>query len=275
MLGHQLLKQFSGRHETRVTLHRVLDNYLHCGLFSSANSYSGIDVRNFDSVRRIVAAFRPDAIVNATGIVKQRAESAHSIPSIEINSLFPHRVAVMCQEIGARFIHMSTDCVFSGRKGHYMENDTPDAEDLYGRSKLLGEVSDAPCITLRTSIIGRELYRKTGLLEWFLAQSGHEIKGYRRAIFSGFTTLEMARVIDRVLTSPDPAHGLFHVSSTPINKYDLLMMIRKRMKLQIAIEPDDLYACDRSLNSSVFRSTFAYAPPSWEAMIDELALNTG
>lgn len=275
MLGHQLLKHFSAAHETRVTLHRKRQDYAEFALFNSANAADGIDVRDFDSVRQVVASFRPDAIINATGIVKQRAESAHSIPSIEINSLFPHRVAALCQEIGARFVHMSTDCVFSGRKGRYTENDAPDAEDLYGRSKLLGEVSAAPCITLRTSIIGRELSRKTGLLEWFLAQSGRPVKGYRRAIFSGFTTLEMARVIDCVLTGPGPAHGLYHASSAAISKYDLLMQLRSRMKLEIAIEPDDAFVCDRSLDSTVFRAAFGYAPPSWDAMIDELAHSTG
>jgi len=275
MLGHQLLQHFGARHETRVTLHRALDQYAGIGLFDSANALDHVDVRDFDTVRKAIARFQPDAVINATGIVKQRAEAAQAVPSIEINALFPHRMAALCAETGTRFVHMSTDCVFSGRRGGYAEDDGPDAEDLYGRSKLLGEVAGPPCITLRTSIIGRELSRKTGLLEWFLGQRGRTIKGYRRAIFSGFTTHEMARIIDRVLTGPGPAHGLYQVSSAAISKFDLLTAIRDRLKLDIKIEPDDSFVCDRSLDSSRFRAAFGYQPPSWKTMIDELVPSIG
>jgi dTDP-4-dehydrorhamnose reductase len=271
MLGHRLLLHLGGRHEVRVTLRRALTDYAGAKLFNGGNTSDGIDVRDFEAVRRVVTTFAPDAVINATGIVKQRAEAKDALPSIEINALFPHRMAQLCAELGARFVHMSTDCVFSGRRGNYLESDPPDAEDLYGRSKLLGEVSQAPCITLRTSIIGRELYRKSGLLEWFLAQRGRRIQGFRRAIFSGFTTHEMARIIERVLTGPGPAHGLYQVSAAAISKYELLCAIRDRLALDIAIEPDDEFVCDRSLDSARFRADFAYAPPSWAAMIDELA----
>lgn len=271
MLGHQLLQHFSQQHETRVTLHRALNQYAEYGLFGPANALDNVDVRDFESVQRVVTTFHPDAIINATGIVKQRVEATHAIPSIEINALFPHRMAKLCAEIGVRFINMGTDCVFSGRKGNYTENDTPDAEDIYGRSKLLGEVGEPPCITLRTSIIGRELSRKSGLLEWFLAQQGRTIKGYRRAIFSGFTTAEMARIIELVLTMAGPTNGVFQVSSTAISKFDLLTRIRDRLKLDIRIEPDDELVCDRGLDSSRFRTCFGYQPPSWDTMIDELA----
>lgn len=271
MLGHRLLQHFGARHEVHATLRGPLERYAGFGLFHAGNAVGGVDVQDFGTVRTIFAAYRPDAVINATGIVKQRAEAAQALPSIEINALFPHRMAALCADAGTRFVHMSTDCVFSGRKGVYAETDIPDAEDLYGRSKLLGEISEAPCITLRTSIIGRELSRKTGLLEWFLAQRGRTIKGYRRAIFSGFTTHEMARIIDRVLTGSASGHGLYHVSSTAISKFDLLTAIRDRLKLDIAIEPDDNLVCDRSLDSTRFRAAFAYQPPSWETMIDELA----
>lgn len=275
MLGHQLLRHFSPRHEVLVTLHRPLQAYADARLFSVANAKASVDVRNFPAVSQTALAFRPDAVINAIGIVKQRAEAKDAIPSIEINALFPHRMAGLCADIGARFVHMSTDCVFSGKRGNYRESDTPDAEDLYGRSKLLGEVSAAPAITLRTSIIGPELYRKTGLLEWLLAQRGRRINGYKRAIFSGFTTAEMARIIERVLTGPGPVHGLYQVSCAAISKFDLLTLIRDRMNLDIAIDADEVFACDRSLDSSRFRSDFSYQPPTWAEMIDELARPIG
>ena len=271
MLGHRLLLHFGSRHEVRVTLRRALAGYAGSSLFHADNSSDGIDVRDFEAVRRVFAGFRPDAVINATGIVKQRAEAKDALPSIEINSLFPHRMAQLCADAGVRFVHMSTDCVFSGGRGNYLESDTPDAGDLYGRSKLLGEVSQPPCITLRTSIIGRELYRKTGLFEWFLAQRGRTIKGFRRAVFSGFTTHEMARIIERVLSGVGPANGLYQVSAAAISKYELLCAIRDCMALDIAIEADSSFVCDRSLDSTRFREDFGYSPPSWTAMIDELA----
>lgn len=274
MLGHRLLHHFGARHEVRATLRGPLERYAGFGLFHAGNADGDIDVQDFGTVRKAFAAFRPDAVINATGVVKQRAEAAQALPSIEINALFPHRMAALCAKAGVRFVHMSTDCVFSGKRGGYREDDLPDANDLYGRSKLLGEVAAAPAITLRTSIIGRELSRKTGLLEWFLAQQG-TIRGYRRAIFSGFTTIEVARIIDMLLTRFPQAHGLYHVSSAAISKYELLTLVRDRLGLATRIDPDDDFHCDRSLDSTRFRTDFGYEPPSWPAMIDELAVTTG
>jgi dTDP-4-dehydrorhamnose reductase len=270
MLGHRLLLELRARHEVRVTLRGALADHARHGLFDASNAYAGVDVRDFGRVTEAVEDFRPDAIINAVGIVKQRAEAEESIPSIEINALLPHRLAALCRGRGIRLVHMSTDCVFSGRAGNYTEDDFPDADDLYGRSKLLGEVTEAPCITLRTSIIGRELSRKAGLLEWFLAQRG-SVKGFRNAIFSGFTTHEVARIIERVLAGYPEARGLYHVSSAPVSKYELLVLIRDRLGLATKIVPDDALRCDRSLDATRFRQAFDYAPPSWEAMVEELA----
>ena len=166
-------------------------------------------------------------------------------------------------------IQVSTDCVFSGRKGLYTEADNPDAEDVYGRAKLLGEPNAPHCLTLRTSFVGRELAGKLGLLEWFLAQSG-AIKGFRRAIFSGFTTTELARIIEMLLTRFPKASGLYHVSSEPIDKYSLLKLFRERFHQPVTIEADDRVAVDRSLDSSRFRRDFDYRPPDWPAMAREL-----
>lgn len=274
MLGHELLRQLRTKHEVRVTLRKAVTDYAHYQMFDASNSIGSVDVRDFRSIEHCVEKFHPDAVINAVGVVKQRSTAAEHIPSIEINALLPHRLAFLCRNNGARLVHMSTDCVFSGKTGNYDEDDTPDADDLYGRSKLLGEVDEAPAITLRTSIIGRELSRKTGLLEWFLAQQG-SIKGYRKAIFSGFTTTEMSRIIEMLLTQFPQAHGLYHVSSAPISKYDLLMLIRDRMRMPIDIKSDDDFHCDRSLNSTRFRTAFNYRPPEWNVMIDELATVTG
>ncbi len=272
MLGHQLFKSWRGRHEVRVTLRQDFAAYERFGLFRREDSCAGIDVRSADRLNEVIRIFRPDVLVNAVGVVKQRADGKAVIPSLEINALLPHRLAELCRASGVRLVHLSTDCVFSGRKGNYSEDDTPDAEDLYGRSKVLGEVDEPGCLTLRTSIIGRELSRKTGLLEWFLSQRGGVVKGFRNAIFSGFTTLEMARIIERLLTASPKAEGLYHVSAAAISKHDLLHKINAALGLGITILPDDEFHCDRSLDSTRFRREFGYVPPAWDEMVAELVV---
>ena len=269
MLGHQVLRQLRAKHEVHVTLRQERESYEFLGLFDGRRAYFGVDARSFDKLREVVTACRPDAVINAIGVVKQRAEATDAIQSLELNALLPHRLAMICDGVGARLVHFSTDCVFSGRRGNYRETDVSDAEDLYGRTKYLGETSGEHCITLRTSIIGRELSRKSGLLEWFLAQRG-KVRGYTKAVFSGFTTLEIARVIDNILASKAPLSGVYHVSSEPISKFDLLTMIRDALGLPIEIEPADEFECDRSLDSSRFRDATGYRPPAWKAMIEEL-----
>lgn len=271
MLGHCLLRQLAGRHETRVTLRRPLPDYAPFGLFTRENSFDETEARDARRVAAVVSAFRPDAVINAIGIVKQRSETSDAGLSNEVNALFPQRLAALCQARAARLVHISTDCVFSGEKGNYVETDQPDPVDLYGETKLRGEVSAPGAITLRTSMIGPELARKTGLVEWFLAQKGKTIRGYRKAIFSGFVTSELARLIEKLLTQYPGAHGLYHASSDPVSKFDLLAGLERRLGLGVTIVPDETVICDRSLDSARFRQAFDYAPPSWDAMLDELA----
>ena len=220
---------------------------------------------------QVIADFRPEAVVNTIGIVKQRSDAKEVIPSLEINSLLPHRIALACRTFGARLVHLSTDCVFSGRKGNYCETDFSDADDLYGRTKFLGEVSESHCLTLRTSMIGPELSRKTGLLEWFLAQRGQTVKGFTKAIFTGFPTTELARIVEQVLMDVPTIHGVYHVAARPISKYDLLTLIRDRLKLPITIERDSTFECDRSLDATRFHRDTGYSPPPWNVMINDMA----
>ncbi len=274
MLGHQLFKHLKSSYDVRVTLRQDLAVYKKFMLFSTDNTYSGIDVRSPGKLVEVLTDFHPDAVVNAIGIVKQMPEANESIPSLEINALFPHRLALLCKDISARMIHLSTDCVFSGKKGSYKESDTSDADDLYGRTKFLGEVAEKHCLTLRTSMIGRELSRKKNLLEWFLAQN-ETVYGYKKFVFSGFTTLELSRAIESLLINYPEAHGVYHVSSEPISKYDLLSLIKTSLKLSIEIIPDESFLCDRSLDSTKFRKEFNYTPPTWKEMIEELCKDIG
>jgi len=271
MLGHQLLQSWRHRHEVRVTLRQDRAAYAGQKELLEAQALCGVDVRRLGDVVAAVADHRPELVVNAVGIVKQRPTAQEAIPSLEVNALFPHRLAQVCAAARARMVHLSTDCVFSGQRGGYRESDLPDPKDLYGRSKLLGEVAEPHCLTLRTSIIGLELGRQGSLVEWFLAQHGR-IKGFRRAIYSGLTTSEMARAIEALAMGPRPLSGLWHLSSDPIDKYDLLTRLARRLgRTEVEIVPDDEFACDRSLDSGALRIEAAYRVPTWDAMLDELA----
>ena len=270
MLGHQFLCSWQDQHDVRVTLRRQRSDY-GTELFTPNNSYAGIDVRSMAAVESVIEEFRPDAVVNAIGVTKQRADGESVIPTIEINALFPHRLADLCGRHGIRMVHMSTDCIFSGRDGFYDEQAVSDAEDLYGRSKFLGEVNQPHVVTLRKSTIGLELGGAHGLVEWFLAQRG-TIRGFRKAIYSGLVSTELARVIERILLDFPNLSGIWNVASEPINKYDLLVQLSERIgRKDIEIEPYDSFVCDRSLNGAAFRRQTGYIAPSWTAMLDELA----
>ena len=271
MLGHQLLESWQQAHDVRVTLRRSVDAYEPFGLFTRANSVGGIDAHDLPAIRDVVQSWRPEGVVNCIGIVKQRSDAKAAIPSIEINALLPHHLLEMCEAAGARLVHVSTDCVFSGEKGNYRETDRPDPVDLYGRSKLLGEVETAPGFRVRTSIIGLELSRFTGLIEWFLAQRGM-IRGFTRAIYSGVTTRELARVLAWVLENGADLNGVWQVASQPITKYDVLVELARLLgRDDVNIVADDSFVCDRSLCGDAFVSKTGYRVSTWETMLSELA----
>ncbi len=240
------------------------------GVFDNVELISDVDVLNEGRVDSVIEQVDPAVIVNSVGIVKQLKEAADPYFSVGINSWLPHRLARLCQEQQRRLIHISTDCVFEGTEGNYREDSPSTAVDLYGKSKYLGETSstETAAVTLRTSIIGREL--KTpghGLLEWFLSQEGAAVRGFRQAIFSGLTTHELADVITRVIRDAPGLNGVYHVASTPINKFDLLGLIRDAWGLEIDILPEDSFRCDRSLIMERFTEATGYTAPPWPEMI--------
>lgn len=269
MLGHQLLRSWQARHEVRVTIRSSLAKAQPLGLFDRENTYDEIDVRDASLVADVLDDYRPDVVINAIGVVKQRKECEDPLTTIEINSLLPHRLQVQCEDVGARFIHFSTDCVFSGSRGNYSEDDTPDATDLYGRSKLLGETKAG--LTLRTSIIGLELSRQQGLVEWFLSQHG-KVRGFTRAIFSGLTTAEASRALLHVIENQPNLRGTYHLAAEPITKCDLLARFSQLLdRTDVTLVPDAQLQCDRSLDGSRFAAVTGYRPPGWDQMLAELA----
>ena len=226
----------------------------------------GVDVDYFDTVRAFIKEQQPDIVINCVGLVKQLSDANDPLIALPINSLFPHMLARCCAEYSARVIHMSTDCVFSGSKGGYLDNDIPDAHDLYGVSKRLGEVDYPNAVTLRTSIIGHELNGNRSLIDWFLSQEG-SVKGFSEAVFSGLPTVEIARIIkDYVIPNKD-LRGVYHVSAEPINKYDLLNLVANIYGHKIEIIRDTNFKIDRSLDSSRFRVATGFKPDLWHEMI--------
>ncbi len=229
----------------------------------------GVDVEYSDALMKVLDAIRPDVVINCAGLTKHKPEAEDPLIVIPINTLMPHRLAGLCKLIGARLIHVSTDCVFSGEKGAYTEEDFPDARDVYGKSKVLGEVTYPHAITLRTSTIGHELQSKYGLLDWFLSQE-RSCKGYNRAVFSGLPTVVFAQIIRDVVIPRPELSGLYHVAAQPINKFDLLTLIAKVYGKKIEIMPDDKLVINRSLDATRFQKATGYVAPAWDALIQQM-----
>jgi dTDP-4-dehydrorhamnose reductase len=267
MLGHKVWEIFRDRFDCRAAMRTRLP----LPLFDDERIIEGFDAADFDAVARLIAKIEPDVVVNCIGVVKQLAAAHDPIASITLNSLVPHVVARACGEAGATMIHISTDCVFAGTRGHYTEDDVPDAADLYGRSKLLGEVTGGRALTIRTSIIGRELRTSNGLVEWFLSNRGGSVRGFTNAIFSGVTTATLARILADVIEQNRGIDGLYHVAGAPISKYDLLMMLNAAMEACATIAPDDGFIIDRSLDATRFQDATGLRPPEWPEMIAALA----
>jgi len=233
---------------------------------------AGCDVENHATLVKVFGQIKPDVIINCIALNKQLVDAGDPLFTIPIYALLPHRLAGLCNLTGARLVHISTDGVFSGEKGAYTEKDPSDAMDLYGISKFLGEVDHSNCLTLRTSIIGHELNKKNSLVEWLLSQKGN-VRGYTKAIYSGLPTIELAGIIRDYILPNDNLSGIYHVSSDPISKYDLLCLIADEYKKKIVIEPFDEVAIDRSLDSSAFQSLIGYRPPPWPELVHNMYLD--
>lgn len=268
MLGHAVVRMLATGHDAHqiVAASRSLNLRTRFPELSEIEPITGFDAENTDALLELFTRVRPDCVINCIGLVKQRSDANDPLVALPINAMLPHRLIRLCAISGARFVHISTDCVFQGTRGNYSEDDLSDATDLYGKSKYLGEVGGPNAITLRTSIIGHELKGTQGLIEWFLAQQG-SIRGYKKAIFSGLPTVELAKVIrDHVLPRPDLC-GVFHVAAAPISKFDLLALVAQTYGKNITIEPDETFSIDRSLDGSRFREATGYVAPPWPELV--------
>jgi dTDP-4-dehydrorhamnose reductase len=274
MLGHKLFQKLRAEYPgTICTIHgRASDApFSRIPLFQSGEVIEGLDANNFEELSRLLLDLRPDFLINCIGVIKQRDIATAYIPTITLNALLPHRLAELAAKWKGRIIHFSTDCVFSGIRGMYTEQDQSDAVDLYGRTKYLGETTEPNALTLRTSIIGRELVNHRSLLDWFLSKRGGKVDGYRKSIYSGVTTNHLADVIKQIIAHHPQLSGLYQVTSTPISKYDLLCLVKEAYDLNITINPVDGERVDRSMDGSKFANATAYKCPSWKSLVQQLA----
>jgi dTDP-4-dehydrorhamnose reductase len=270
MLGHKLWQTALSRFETRATVRGAAGFFVDRG-YAVQSVLPHVEASDPNALIRALADARPDVVVNCIGVVKQLAAAKDARISISLNALLPHQLADLCEAVGARLIHISTDCVFSGRKGMYRESDPSDADDLYGRTKLLGEVGRPGCLTLRTSIIGRELATRNGLVEWFLSNRGKGVRGYSKAIFSGLTTPVLSTLILDLIEQHPNLDGLYQVAAEPIDKYELLQLLNDAYESDVVIERDESVVIDRSLDGSRFRDATSFTAPSWPRMIEAMA----
>lgn len=274
MLGHKMFQKLGCRFDSVVGFAYEDVNkppYDQVDLFHGVEMVTGVNAADFQTLEKNLAAVRPDYIVNCIGIIKQRETASAYIPCIELNALLPHKLAAFAQQWGGRVIHFSTDCVFDGHRGGYTEKDFSNAEDLYGKSKFLGEVQGDNALTLRTSIIGRELTSHKSLLDWVLSQNGKTVKGFKNVIYSGVTTNQIAEVVAMIIGHFPTLSGLYQVVADPIPKYDLLGLIRDAFKLDLEIFPETETVSDRSMKGDKLRAATGYVSPPWPELMANLA----
>ena len=271
MLGHKLMQVWKDKFDVRATIRGNFDDYKYCSIFEKQKMVEGIDVEDISAVKKIIKELKPDVIINAAGIIKQIDDSKNTVKTLKINSIFPHQLKELSEANNARLICISTDCVFDGAVGNYVEKDVSNARDLYGKSKNLGEVIEGNCLTIRTSIIGRELQTAHSLVEWFLSNRGKKVKGFANAIYSGFPTVYMADILEDIIVNFKNLSGLYHISSEPINKFKLLQLLKDAYKIDIAVERFEDFYIDRSLDSTKFRRATGFVPPDWKTMVRTMA----
>lgn len=271
MLGHKLVQAWQNRFDVYTTIRKSFAELEYLQIFERNKTFDNVEVENFASIVKIIDEVQPDVIVNAIGIIKQLPTSKNIVKTLEVNSIFPHKLAEICQARKIRFITISTDCVFNGKKGNYTEEDISDAEDVYGKSKNLGEVIGENCLTIRTSIIGREIETSHSLVDWFLSNEGGKVKGFTKAIYSGFPTIVLADILANLIENHPNLSGLYQISSNPIDKFSLLQIIREAYNVTILIETDTNFEIDRSLNCDKFKNVTGFSPKSWKEMIRLLA----
>lgn len=274
MLGHKLVQKLSADHEIFATVRSNVPEKQISAIFDRATLLSDIDVTDDVAIASAFDAAEPELVINAVGLIKQLIDDERTLDALLINSVFPQKLARICEQRTVKLISISTDCVFNGKQGNYSETDLSDADDVHGKTKFLGEVTNKNCLTIRTSIIGRELHSSHSLLEWFLSNRGTTVEGYKRAMFSGFPTVVLADIIADLVVREPFLSGLYHIASEPISKFDLLSLINEIYDCGTQIVANDEFAVDRSLDGTKFCRETGFRSSDWRSMIEAMAADT-
>ena len=272
MLGHMAVRVLSKEHDVIGTTRSAVMETNGLSRFLESDKWIGnIDVRKLEDLTKLVNRVKPDVILNCVGLVKQKMTSLTYIESIEINALLPHRLAQICEDSNSRLIQISTDCVFGCEPGVKSQFTEPDSKDLYGRTKLLGEVTYGSALTLRTSIVGRQLSGDESLFEWIINQRNGSVNGYQNARYTGLTTQALAEVILKIISEHHHLRGLWQVASEEISKYQLVEQLNQILDLGITLRSDTEFNCDRRLDGNPFERETGIITPSWKAMLQSFA----
>lgn len=274
LIGHKLLQELSADFEVFGTLHKTKKQYGNLPMFASENIIENVDVAEFEILKGVFVAINPDVILNCVGITKRKIDNNLPLETITINSVFPHRLAKWAKENQKRIIHFSTDCVFDGKSGNYNEESITTAEDLYGKTKALGEIKYDHTLTIRSSFIGQELFDKTELLDWFLSQEGKQIKGFVNTFYSGVSTIFMANVVKNILLNFPNLNGIYQLApESPISKFELLTLAKEAFNVNVTIIADEIHIHRPTLDASKLKNATHLSVPSWKEMMIELALS--
>jgi len=274
LLGHMLIRVLSASHDVYGTTREKASKDSPLAQFLPIEKWIGeVDAAEPSSIKRVFEKNQFDIAINCIGLIKQRSDQVDDRPMMSINGEFPHKLAEIANSSGVRVIQISTDCVFSGDKGNYVETDTPDPVDTYGRSKLLGELNDSTNLTIRTSHIGPELGRHTSFFDWVLGSENQTVNGYMGAIYSGFSTRVSAQLIGTLLERFYLYGNVWHLASKPISKFELIELINSVFDLKIQLVEDRQYTCDRSLKMDSLNKRFEFTAPTWRAMIEAMHLD--
>lgn len=273
MLGHKMYQSLGKEHECFGTVRNFDSHLMSTNIFDKSKVVSGVDIFNYKKIYGLIQKLKPEVIINCIGVIKQKDAAKNYKELVYINSYLPHLLAEYCEKFNSKLVHISTDCVFNGEKGDYKESDFSDAKDLYGRSKFLGEINYGNSLTIRTSIIGHELFTNYSLVDWFLSQNGKKVNGFYYAIYTGLPTITFAEIVGKILNEYFDLNGLIQVSSKKINKYHLLNIIKERYSLNIKVDKDVEFKCNRSLDSSKFRTLTNIEIPNWEELITKMYID--
>jgi dTDP-4-dehydrorhamnose reductase len=274
LIGHKLLQELSLDFEVFGTLRRNKIEYGDLALFDGENIIENIDILDFESLTKVFRAINPEVILNCIGITKRKIDINYPALAISINAYFPHKLASWAKEYQKRVIHFSTDCVFDGKIGNYNEESLTTAEDIYGRTKALGEINYNHTLTIRSSFIGQELFNKTELLDWFLAQNGKKIYGFKNTFYSGVSTIFMAQLVKNIILNFPELSGVYQLApEKPISKFDLLNIAKYAFNVNVEIMPDEANIHRPTLDASKLKNKINLVVPSWHKMMNELALN--